>query len=177
MVVRARKLHKNKAVAAFIVTAINLDTVETANTILMQGQIDKRGQRDDSEFISMWVVVTPSYVSYAKFENAQVIDRIEINEVVGIASRADDREEHQVGDELNTSCVAATSEGLQRNSVFWRFKLDLREAKKKAFTYKLGRASFALFTSPYGFHRGRTFVFRFEDNEVNLQAHYSLLKL
>ena len=49
--------------------------------------------------------------------------------------------------------------------MFWRFKSEMIAEKKKAFVYKLGPHDFALFTSPIGFHRGRTFVFRCEDVE------------
>ena len=134
---------------------------------LIQGQILKRGSREDDGFLSRWVVVTPSYVSYAKFENTRVIDRIDLDEVVGIASRSDeiDDDEPLLHSELEASRFAGCGEvqakaGSRRNAVFWRFKLDLMAEKKKAFTYKLGHASFALFTSSAGFHRGRIFVFQ-----------------
>jgi hypothetical protein len=142
---------------------------------LLQGQILKRGSKESDEFLPRWVVVTPGYVSYAKFENTRVIDRIEMDEVVGIASRSDeiDDDEPLVGAELEAARFAASpvfsEEGsgtaVRRNAVFWRFKLQLIAEKKKAFTFKLGHASFALFTSSAGFHRGRTFVFQCENNE------------
>ena len=169
----ARHLAKNWAGAE---ADGNLDQAivdpKKAETPLIQGQILKRGSHEDDGFLSRWVVVTPTYVSYAKFENTRVIDRIEMDEVVGIASRSDeiDEDEPLLHSDLEASRFASfdgmiPQGGVRRNAVFWRFKLELTAEKKKAFTYKLGHASFALFTSSAGFHRGRIFVFQCENTE------------
>ena len=81
-IVRVRtKFVGNNVVSVFAVTLANLDKAENADTTLVKGQIEKRGSAEHSQFLSRWVTVTPSHISYAKFENTRVIDRIDFNEV------------------------------------------------------------------------------------------------
>ena len=56
-----------------------------ADRVLMAGQILKRGSSEDSAFLSRWVTVTPTQVSYAKFRDTRVIDVIHMHEVIGLA--------------------------------------------------------------------------------------------
>ena len=149
--------------------------------ILLQGQIQKRGSKEDDAFLSRWVVVRSMCVTYSKFENTKVIDRIEMDEVIGIGTRgieeaADDgvqAKRRSDGAERAASSAAshfpaAATRGSSStgNAVFWRFKSAMLDEKRAAFSYRLAPTDFALFTSPIGFHRGRTFVFRVEDMEA-----------
>ena len=148
----------------------------------------KRGSKENDAFLSRWVVVRPMCVTYSKFENTKVIDRIEMDEVIGIATREDDLDEGDTaqpsqlpdragpgqtrevkrasGHSLAAGTHGAAETSTARNVVFWRFKSGMREERKSAFSYSLGPTDLALFTSPIGFHRGRTFVFRVEDLEA-----------
>jgi hypothetical protein len=151
--------------------------LEAQDTVLLQGQIMKRGSKETDAFLSRWVVVRPMCVTYSKFDNTKVIDRIEMDEVIGIAHRGmdDDLAEsgspHGAGPGQKKASLAAGTRGAAetssaRNVVFWRFKSGMREERKSALSYSLGPTDLALFTSPIGFHRGRTFVFRVEDLET-----------
>lgn len=164
--------------------------MEVQDAVLIQGQIMKRGSKENDAFLSRWVVVRPMCVTYSKFENTKVIDRIEMDELIGISYRGMD---HNLAEgsaaqpsqrpdsarpgqkrEVKTApghFIAAGTRGdaetsSVRNIVFWRFKSEMREERKSAFSYSLGPTDLALFSSPIGFHRGRTFVFRIEDLEA-----------
>lgn len=54
---------------------------ENPDVVMIQGQIFKRGAREGDSFKSRWIIVTPAYVAYSKFNNTRVIDRIQIDEV------------------------------------------------------------------------------------------------
>eukprot|EP00802_Teleaulax_amphioxeia_P004636 Tamp_04640.p1 GENE.Tamp_04640~~Tamp_04640.p1 ORF type:complete len:400 (+),score=66.03 Tamp_04640:358-1557(+) len=178
VVVRRRAAKKN--VVFDELKAIG-DLNEHRDFILLQGQILKRGAHENDAFLSRWVEVKPRQITYSKFQNTKVIDQIEIDELIGIATMgwqddtADELVEPNGSPRANEALSPPASfsfEGLKkprtpskkaRNSVFWRFKSDMMQEKKQAFVYKLGPYDVALFTSPIGFHRGRTFVFRCED--------------
>jgi len=180
VVVRRRAAKKN--VVFDELKAIG-DLNEHRDFILLQGQILKRGAHENDAFLSRWVEVKPRQITYSKFQNTKVIDQIEIDELIGIATMgwqddtADELVEPNGSPRANEALSPPASfsfEGLKkprtpskkaRNSVFWRFKSDMMQEKKQAFVYKLGPYDVALFTSPIGFHRGRTFVFRCEDME------------
>lgn len=177
-IVRVR-ITKNRAINTLaLATANDLISQSNANSVLIQGNIFKRGSKETDSFLSRWVTVTPKCVSYAKFENTRVIDRIEMDEVIGIASNAigDVNEDTgfestyettrgMIDDDLDASQYHAPALGV-RNTVFWRFKLDMRAEKKNAFSYILPhRYCFALFTAAKGIYRGRVFVFQCENHE------------
>jgi len=156
--------------------------LDAQDVVLLQGQITKRGSKENDTFLSRWVVVRPMCITYSKFENTKVIDRIEMDELIGIASRDDNLDEGDAaqpsqgpegtgpGQNGKATSAAGTRGAAEtssaRNVVFWRFKSEMREERKCAFSYSLGPTDLALFTSPIGFHRGRKFVFRVEDRET-----------
>ena len=160
--------------------------MQAQDAVLIQGQIMKRGSKESSAFLSRWVVVRPMCITYSKFENTKVIDRIEMEEVIGIANRGSDdhlaeggaarssprsdgagsvqkRDVQSAFGQSFVSPISAAAASSARNIVFWRFKSEFREEKRAAFSYSLGPTELALFTSPIGFHRGRSFLFRVED--------------
>ena len=172
--VRAKSLSGNKAAATLGAAMNDMSKADDA-AVLIQGEIFKRGSKETDEFLPRWVVVKPTCVTYSKFQNTNVIDFIDINELVGIASRGIDCRDDVLAEneksadfsDLDASRIASrTQDGLRRNAVFWRFKLQYTAEKKRAFKYKLDPTAFALFTSPMGFHRGRVFVFKCDTYEA-----------
>ena len=80
--------------------------MEALDTDLIQGQIMKRGSKETDAFLSRWVVVRPMCITYSKFENTKVIDRIEMDEVIGIATK------EEVPDESDAAQPSPCSGGL-----------------------------------------------------------------
>ena len=147
----------------------NLLEGDGANRVYICGQISKRGSKLTDAFISRWVSITGKHVAYSKYENTAVIDRIELEEVIGFATRQDSNDNDEGRSEcqdMQDPCDAGlelegsfSKKKSGRNEVFWRLGRELMEEKRKAFTYELKPEDFALFTAPAGFHRGRVFVF------------------
>ena len=179
---RGQKGAKAKPKILGLVAEVGAESIDAsglghADRVLMAGQILKRGSREDSAFLSRWVTVTPTQVSYAKFRDTRVIDVIHMHEVIGLAFADEDNRNASTHDSKSVrsddesshpgtvSSKEENERANRRNQVFWRSKTELKKEKKQAFKAKINKYGFALFTNPQGYHRGRVFSFQCEDTE------------
>ena len=136
---------------------------QNPDTVLLAEMIYKRGSKETDEFKPRWVTVTNSSLSYAAYSNTGVIDSIDFGEVIGIASKAAAAKPHERTDgAVHGNTPNPVEAPAQRNSVFWRSSDAFVDEKRAAFAYSLDTVSFALFTQPHGYFRGRVFVFQCE---------------
>ena len=161
-------IHKNKALQGLIKdTEVTLANPTFASQVLIQGQIWKRGSRIDDAYLSRFVKVTLTSVSYSVDEVKPVIDHVEVDQIIGVSTTTalgSDKFNMPKGAELaegqdSTKLNDPENDG-SRNIVFWRYEDDLQEEKCAAFSYPLIKNGFAIFTAPAGVYRGRVFVFK-----------------
>jgi hypothetical protein len=161
-------IHKNKALQGLIKdTEVTLANPTFASQVLIQGQIWKRGSKIDDAYLSRFVKVTLTSVSYSVDEVKPVIDHVEVDQIIGVSTttalgsdKSNMPKGAEVGEGQDSTKLNDPENDGSRNIVFWRYEDDLQEEKCAAFNYPLIKNGFAIFTAPAGVYRGRVFVFK-----------------
>ena len=182
-----------------------LDTLDALGVdgIIMQGQVWKKGVHAGDAFLSRWVTVNKSNISYSVGEGEPVIDHIAFADIIAVCyhkptvepdSTAEEAKAinentvttmHHRDSDANEHCVDEIKdhtkdfmESAASLSVNIMFRDEIYEEEiQHVKDLKLSASDFAVITSKHGYQRGRIFVFRAENKDSSEQWSQTLIRV